>query len=124
MRAKCEYGIYDGDELLAKGSAEFLQRMYGLYAIQYANRGCLYKFKYRIVNLGKFTENRILSDKLQITKAREEALNNAVLMMYKYGNLYANDPEEYRKVLNDNNIKFTYWKCSDGVGYHLERRYE
>ena len=34
MRAKCEYGIYDGDELLAKGSAEFLQRMYGLYAIQ------------------------------------------------------------------------------------------
>ena len=117
----CEYGIFDGDELLARGSSNYLKDMFGIYVHQYVYSGKLFQHKYRVLKIGMFTGNEILSEKLHITKDKQEAINNAVVMMRLHGNLYANDPEDYRKVLEDHGISFSYRPCSDGVGYILER---
>lgn len=119
-KQKLEYGIFEGDELLAKGSSDWIKGLSGVYVHQYAYNGKLWKHKYRIKKLGVFTENKILSDKLEVVDNHKELAKNAVLMMRMHGNTFADTPDIYRKELNDAGIFYTYRPCTDNHGYILE----
>ena len=121
MSKRKEYGIFDGDELAAMGSSEFMRGMFGIWAHQYAYSGKLYKNKYHVKMIGPFTENKIISDSLDIRQHKKDIIDMAVVNMKKYGNTIARDPEDFRRAMEENGIEFTCRLCSDGVGYILER---
>ena len=123
MSKKRQYGIFDGDELLATGSSAFILGTYGIYPHRYAYTGELYRKKYTVKRLGLWVGNKILSDKIEVKKDKKEMIENSLRSMKLYGNTYADDPELYREILETNGIRFTYRPCMDGHGYILERIY-
>lgn len=120
-RQPFEYGIYEGDKLVAKGTARFLYDQFNVVVHEYVYAKCLWRRKYSIRKLGLPTKNLVMQKGPMTGSEYKEQLKSKIIRLKIDGNVYASDPEIYRKDLNDAGIYFTYRPCFDGVGYILER---
>ncbi len=120
-RQAYEYGIFEGDNLVAKGTAKFLYDQFNVVVHEYVYAKCLWRRKYSIRKLGLPTRNVVMQKGPMTNEQYAEQLASKILRLKYDGNVYASDPDIYRKDLNDAGIYFTYRPCMDGVGYILER---
>lgn len=120
-RQPFEYGIYEGDKLVAKGTSKFLYDQFNLVVHEYVYAKCRWQGKYHVRKLGLPTRNIVMQKGPMTNSEYQEQLQSKINRLKIDGNVYASDPEVYRKDLNSAGIYFTYRPCTDGIGYILER---